>query len=64
MSIGVKDYEILKTTYEYSKPNDPKEQRFLDLLHGLYILEYRNHELWYDIHPIVTQVLRQKDIIS
>jgi len=64
MSIGVKDYEILKTTYEDSKPNDPKEQRFLDLLHGLYILEYRNHELWYDVHPIVTQVLRQKDIIS
>ena len=33
-------------------------------LHGLYILEYRNDELWYDVHPIVTQVLRQKDIIS
>ncbi len=61
--IGVKDYEILETTYENFKPNDPKEQQFLDLLHGLYILEYRNHELWYDVHPIVTQVLRQKNII-
>ncbi|NES87158.1 MAG: hypothetical protein F6K10_40840 [Moorea sp. SIO2B7] len=61
--IGVKNYEILKTTYEKNKPNDTKEQQFLDLLHGLYILEYRNHELWYDVHPIVTKVLQQKDII-
>ena len=62
--IGVKDYEILKTTYDNFKPDDPKEQQFLDLLHGLYILEYRNHELWYDVHPIVVQVLKQKEIIS
>ena len=61
--IGVKDYEILKTTYEEFKPNDPKEQQFLDLLHGLYILEYRNSELWYDVHPIVTKVLQQRNII-
>ncbi|MDJ0680262.1 MAG: AAA family ATPase [Xenococcaceae cyanobacterium MO_167.B52] len=61
--IGVKDYEILKETYENFKPNDPKEQQFLDLLHGLYILEYRNHELWYDVHPIVVKVLQQKNII-
>lgn len=46
--IGMKDYEILKTTYEEFKPEDPKDQQFLDLLHGLYILEYRNSELWYD----------------
>ena len=61
--IGVKDYEILKETYDNFKPNDPKEQQFLDLLHGLYILEYRNHELWYDVHPIVVKVLQQKNII-
>ena len=61
--IEVKDYEILKKTYENFKPNDPKEQQFLDLLHGLYILEYRNHELWYDVHPIVVKVLQQKNII-
>lgn len=61
--IVAKDYDILKTTYENFKPNDPKEQQFLDLLHGLYILEYRNHELWYDVHPIVIKVLKQKNII-
>ena len=61
--IGVKDYEILTTVYAEFKPKDPKEQRFLDLLHGLYILEYRNSELWYDVHPIVIKLLRQKGII-
>ncbi|MGD1702652.1 P-loop NTPase fold protein [Dapis sp. BLCC M229] len=58
--IGSADYEILKQTYLYFTPNDPKEQRFLDLLHGLYVLEYRNGELWYDIHPIVTEILQRK----
>jgi len=61
--IGIKDYEILKTTYQNFKPDDPKDQQFLDLLHGLYILEYRNHQLWYDVHPIVTKLLQQKNII-
>ncbi|NEP09754.1 MAG: ATP-binding protein [Symploca sp. SIO2C1] len=58
--IGNADYEILQTTYKNCQPNDPKEQRFLDLLHGLYILEYRNARLWYDVHPIVTQLLTKK----
>jgi hypothetical protein len=60
MRIGTDDYEILETTYREFRPNDPKEQRFLDLLHGLYVLEYRNAELWYDIHPIVTELLEQR----
>ncbi len=58
--IGSADYEILKQTYQYFTPNDPKEQRFLDLLHGLYVLEYRNAKLWYDVHPIVTELLQEK----
>ena len=58
--IGTADYAILKQTYQDFKPNDPKEQRFLDLLHGLYVLEYRNAKLWYDVHPIVTELLQEK----
>ena len=58
--IGTADYLILKQTYAEFKPNDPKEQRFLDLLHGLYVLEYRNAKLWYDVHPIVTELLQEK----
>ena len=58
--IGTDDYKILEITYKESRPNDPKEQKFLDLLHGLYILEYRNAQLWYDVHPIVTQLLQER----
>jgi len=58
--IGNADYEILETTYHNFQPDDPKEQRFLDLLHGLYILEYRNARLWYDVHPIVTELLKNR----
>lgn len=58
--IGTDDYQILETTYKESRPNDPKEQKFLDLLHGLYILEYRNAKLWYDVHPIVTELLQER----
>ncbi|MEB3343003.1 ATP-binding protein [Okeania sp.] len=58
--IGNADYELLQQTYQFFTPNDPKEQRFLDLLHGLYVLEYRNAKLWYDVHPIVTEILQRK----
>ena len=62
--IGQADYEILETTYNKFKPTDPKSQRFLDLLHGLYVLEYRNAQLWYDVHPIVTDLLRERGQIQ
>jgi energy-coupling factor transporter ATP-binding protein EcfA2 len=55
--IGKADYVTLETTYKDFKPDDPSGQRFLDLLHGLYILEYRNSQLWYDVHPIVTELI-------
>jgi energy-coupling factor transporter ATP-binding protein EcfA2 len=55
--IGNADYETMRDTYRDFKPKDRAGQRFLDLLHGLYILEYRNAELWYDIHPIVTKLI-------
>ncbi len=58
--IGNADYEILESTYMDSKPNDPGDQRFRDLLHGLYILEYRNAKLWYDVHPIVADLLKER----
>lgn len=58
--IGNADYEILESTYLEFKPNDPGDQRFRDLLHGLYILEYRNAKLWYDVHPIVADLLKER----
>ena len=58
--IGNADYEILESTYIDFKPNDPDDKRFRDLLHGLYILEYRNAKLWYDVHPIVADLLKER----
>ena len=35
----------------------------LELLHGLYVLEYENDDLWYDLHPLVTDLLRRKNLL-
>ena len=34
------------------------------MLHGLYVLEYENDELWYDLHPLVTDLLRRQGLIE
>jgi len=36
----------------------------LDLLHGLYVLEYRNALLWYDLNPLVRDLLMQEGILD
>jgi hypothetical protein len=62
--LGQKDYEMLRIIHQGSLPVDAESQRFLDLLHGLYILEYRDTELRYGLHPIVANLLRQKGLID
>lgn len=62
--LGRIDYEILQRTYEKFMPDDPKQAEFLDLLHGLYVLEYRNRQNWYDVHPIVVELLREQGLVS
>lgn len=62
--IGEIDYQILTTVYENYQPTDPKSEQFLALLHALYALEYRNSELWYELHPIVLKMLKKKKIID
>ena len=61
--LGKADYEILEGTYQNFEPEDPKAQAFLDLLHGLHILEYRNGQIWYNLHPVVADLLRLKEVI-
>jgi hypothetical protein len=61
--LGKLDYEILHITYQNFIPDDPKDPEFLDLLHGLYVLEYRNRQNWYDVHPIVVELLKQQGLI-
>ncbi|MEB3178334.1 MAG: ATP-binding protein [Nostocaceae cyanobacterium] len=62
--LGKVDFEILATTYQEFMPDDPKQQEFLDLLHGLYVLEYRNDETWYDVHPILVETLSRRGLIN
>ncbi len=63
MPVSKVQYEILKATYQNFAPDDAASEPFLELLHGLYILEYRNDDLWYDVHPIVTDLLERKGLI-
>lgn len=58
--LGRLDYDLLKRVYQDNEPQNAEDQRFLDFLHGLYILEYRNAQLWYDLHPIVTDLLKEQ----
>lgn len=62
--LGKVDYAILQNTYQNFMPDDPKEAAFLDLLHGLYVLEYRNRKNWYDVHPIVVELLIDQGLIN
>jgi hypothetical protein len=55
LAIGNKEREILEEVYDNFKPNDQTEETFLNLLKGVYIIEYRNDTLWYDLHPIVAE---------
>lgn len=58
-------YRILTTIYNELLPNDTDadRQKFLDLLHGVYILEYRNADLWYDVHPIIADLLKRRGLL-
>jgi nucleoside-triphosphatase THEP1 len=63
-SLGQKDYQLLKRIYAEFKPEDIESQRFLDLLHSLYILEYRNAVQWFDLNPIVFDLLVQEAVLD
>jgi energy-coupling factor transporter ATP-binding protein EcfA2 len=62
--LGKVDFEMLIAIYTDFQPQDTENQRFLDLLHGLYILEYRNAKLWYDLNPIVHDLLIVEGLLS
>lgn len=62
-SLGSQFYELLAKTYQDFTPPDARSSEFLELLHGLYVLEYENDDLWYDLHPLVTDLLRRKHLL-
>jgi energy-coupling factor transporter ATP-binding protein EcfA2 len=48
----------------YNTLNLVEGHEFIKLLHGLMILEYENDALWYDLHPIVVDLLKRKQLIK
>jgi len=63
-SLGTGRYQILATTYRDGEPEEVNDPEFLLLLHGLYILEYRNSDLWYDVHPMLIELLQRRKLID
>ena len=61
--LGETFYQLLLTVYREFTPPDGASENFLELLHGLYVLEYENDDLWYDLHPIVRDLLERKKLI-
>ncbi|MBW4519354.1 MAG: AAA family ATPase [Scytolyngbya sp. HA4215-MV1] len=62
-SLGSQLYDLLVTVYQNFTPPDARSAEFLELLHGLYVLEYENDDLWYDLHPLITDLLRRKHLL-
>lgn len=62
-SLGSQLYQLLVKIYQDFTPPDAKSPDFLELLHGLYVLEYENDDLWYDLHPLITDLLRRKHFL-
>jgi energy-coupling factor transporter ATP-binding protein EcfA2 len=55
-------YDIAAQVYMTSKLVEG--EGFTRLLHSLMILEYENGELWYDVHPLVLDLLRREKMID
>jgi hypothetical protein len=55
------NYGLLQQVYETLK--SVEGQDFIKLLHGLMVLEYENDALWYDVHPIVVDLLKREGVI-
>jgi nucleoside-triphosphatase THEP1 len=60
--LGENDLDILLQIYDKNTPQDGMDQVFLDLLHTLYILEYRNDDVWFGLHPIVREILLRREL--
>lgn len=60
-TLSKEDYKLLSRIYKEKKMDDEsKRERFLHLINGLSVIEYENDTLWYDVHPIVKELLNDK----
>ncbi|NER39980.1 MAG: ATP-binding protein [Oscillatoria sp. SIO1A7] len=61
-NLSNRDYEILQKVYKENWPDDPNQPEFLKLLNGVHIIEYQRPS-WYDLNPMVEELLRKRDLI-
>ncbi len=61
--IGTDLFPVLLQVYKTFNNEDTDSDAFVKLLHGLMVLEYQNDDLWYDVHPIVVDLLQRKGLI-
>jgi nucleoside-triphosphatase THEP1 len=64
ITLSQDDRQILAKVYSDYYPEDPKQQEFLDLLHTIYVIEYRNKDSWYDVNPLIAEQLRREGKIG
>jgi hypothetical protein len=58
-----RDYYDLLVKYHNDKEKKPMNDRgMLDLRHNMCVLGY-NSESWYDVHPVVKEILKEKKMI-
>ncbi|MFM7449310.1 MAG: P-loop NTPase fold protein [Leptolyngbyaceae cyanobacterium] len=62
--IGTDLFPVLKQVYQTLNNKDTDSDAFVKLLHGLMVLEYQNEDLWYDVHPIVVDLLQRQGLIQ
>jgi energy-coupling factor transporter ATP-binding protein EcfA2 len=62
--LGARLYQVLKEVHKSLTPAEASDEDFIKLLHALCVLEYQNDDLWYDVHPIVVDLLRRKQLIE
>jgi hypothetical protein len=58
-TLGRNKYEILSQVKQNYMPDDPQNDDFFQLLKGLQIIEYRNDREWFDLHPVIDDLLRE-----
>lgn len=56
------NYQMLVTVHKTHE--QVESELFTKMLHGLMVLEYENGDLWYDVHPIILDLLRRKQLVD
>jgi nucleoside-triphosphatase THEP1 len=56
------NYDLLLEVYKTLEAMEG--EAFVEMLHGLIVLEYENGDLWYDLHPIVLDLLQRRKFLG